>query len=184
MAGFISRAILKIFGWKVRVTVPDYPKAIICVAPHTSNWDFPLGELAIRSVGRRAGFLMKASWFVFPLGAMFRALGGIPVERKDKKVSLVEILVKKFREATRMVIAITPEGTRARTSHWHTGFLQIAYLAQIPIELAVIDAATKTVMLCDTFTPTGDVEADIAAIKRYYSPYQGINAGQFSTDPQ
>ena len=51
--------ILRLFGWKVEVTVPDVPKSIICVAPHTSNWDFILGELAYTSVGRKAGFLLK-----------------------------------------------------------------------------------------------------------------------------
>ena len=40
-------------GWGVEVSVPDLPKAIICVAPHTSNWDFLIGELAIRAVGRK-----------------------------------------------------------------------------------------------------------------------------------
>ena len=87
-----SGFILKLFGWKVDITVPDFPKCIICVAPHTSNWDFILGELAIRSVGRRAGFLMKSSWFFFPLGYFFRAIGGIPVERKKKKHLWLKIL--------------------------------------------------------------------------------------------
>lgn len=80
----LSKWILRIAGWKVIITEPDYPKCIICVAPHTSNWDFILGELAITSVGRRAGFLMKESWFFFPLGYFFRAIGGIPVPRKKK----------------------------------------------------------------------------------------------------
>lgn len=67
--------ILKLFGWKVSITVPDYTKCIICVAPHTSNWDFVLGELAYASVGRKAGFLMKDTWFFWPLGCFFRAIG-------------------------------------------------------------------------------------------------------------
>ena len=71
-------------GWKVEVTVPDYPKCIICVAPHTSNLDFIIGELAYWSVGRRAGFLMKSTWFFFPLGLLLKALGGIPVKRGKK----------------------------------------------------------------------------------------------------
>ncbi len=60
------------------------PRSVICVAPHTSNWDFVLGKLAYASVGRKAGFLMKESWFFFPLGYFFRAMGGIPVPRKGK----------------------------------------------------------------------------------------------------
>ena len=56
---WFSKLILRILGWKVTVTVPDYPKCIICVAPHTSNLDFIFGKLAYMSVGRQAGFLMK-----------------------------------------------------------------------------------------------------------------------------
>ncbi len=89
----LSAEILRMFGWVVEFTVPDYPKCIICVAPHTSNWDFILGELAIHAVGRKVGFMMKSSWFFFPLGPIFKALGGIPVERKHKKNSLVESMV-------------------------------------------------------------------------------------------
>lgn len=55
----LAGLILKMFGWKVEITVPDYEKALICVAPHTSNWDFIIGKLAYASVGRKAGFLMK-----------------------------------------------------------------------------------------------------------------------------
>lgn len=91
--------ILRIFGWTVNITVPDYPKSIICVAPHTSNWDFIIGKLAYASVKRRAGFLMKDSWFFFPLGLIFKAMGGIPVPRGKKKGSLVESLVKKDRKS-------------------------------------------------------------------------------------
>ena len=92
----ISKWILKIFGWTVDITVPDYPKSIICVAPHTSNWDFILGKLAYASVGRKAGFLMKDTWFFFPLGPIFRAIGGVPVARKHKGPSLVEQLIKRY----------------------------------------------------------------------------------------
>jgi 1-acyl-sn-glycerol-3-phosphate acyltransferase len=96
-----AQYILKTFGWSVNITVPDYPKCIICVAPHTSNWDFILGELAIHAVNRSAGFLMKSSWFFFPLGSIFRSIGGVPVERKNKTISLVDAMVEKFNNSER-----------------------------------------------------------------------------------
>ena len=137
----LCQLLLKIAGWTVDVTVPDYPKCIICVAPHTSNWDFILGKLAYGAVGRKAGFLMKSSWFFFPLGCIFRAIGGIPVSRGkgEKRQSLVDSIVTKFNNSTRMALAITPEGTRSRTSQWHSGFLNIAKLADVPIVLGAID---------------------------------------------
>lgn len=163
----LAGRILTVFGWKVNVTVPDYPKTIICVAPHTSNWDFIIGKLAYASVGRKAGFMMKSTWFFPPLGWIFKAMGGVPVNR-DKSTSLVKTMVDKFDDSQRLSIAITPEGTRSRTEHWHTGFLRIATIAEIPIVLGVLDYATRNVTLSTTFMPTGDIEKDLAEIKKFY----------------
>ena len=179
----LSKFILKLFGWSVSVSVPDYPKSIICVAPHTSNWDFVLCELAITSVDRHAGFLMKDTWFRWPLGAFFRAIGGIPVPRRRPGAgSLTDFLIGKFRTSERLVVAITPEGTRSRTSSWHTGFLHIAYSTGVPLGLAVLDFASHRIMLDKVFTPTGDVEADMKAIKKFYAPYKGKYPDKFTTE--
>lgn len=178
----LAGRILKIFGWSVTVTVPDYPKCIICVAPHTSNWDFVLCELAIRSVGRRAGFMMKSSWFFFPLGAIFKAMGGVPVERNKTHTSLVDAMIDKFCAEPRLVIAITPEGTRKRTSKWHSGFLRIARSADVPLTLAVINGKDKRITLTDEFIPTGDVDADMQRIKQFYRGIEGVKAENFTTE--
>lgn len=180
----LSKFLLRIAGWKVNITVPDYPKCIICVAPHTSNWDFIIGKLAYSSVGRNAGFLMKSSWFVFPLGILFRSLGGIPVVRdKSKKgASLVEQLVKRFRSSTRLSLAITPEGTRKRTSKWHTGFLRIAYEARIPIVLGALDFKNKEVLITKKFTPTGDIDQDMHCVKEYYKGFIGKHPEKFTVE--
>lgn len=173
--------ILRLFGWKVLYTVPDYPKCIICVAPHTSNWDFVLGKFAYWSVGGHAGFLIKESWFFFPMNIIFKALGGIPVARK-RGSSLSEVIIEKFNTSSRLNLAITPEGTRAKVTEWRTGFLHIAFEAKVPIVLGAIDAAHKLVHLEKTFTPTGDVSADMKAIKDYYKPFIGIKPDKFSAE--
>lgn len=178
----LARIILRLWGWKVRVTAPDYPKAIICVAPHTSNWDFIIGKLAYSSVHRKAGFLMKKSWFFFPLGYIFRAMGGIPVSKSGKgNESSVENLVKLFNSRERLTLAITPEGTRSLTTHWRTGFLNIARLANIPILLAAIDFKDKTAKVERTFFATGDNEADLRTIKDYYRGVHAKYPEKFST---
>ena len=172
-------------GWKVTITEPDYPKCIISVAPHTSNWDFILCELAIHSVGRTAGFLMKESWFFFPLGYLFKAIGGIPVPRKNKdkrKRSLTEFVVDKFKSTNKMTLAVTPEGTRSRVSQWHTGFLRMAYEANVPLLLAAIDGKEKHIYLTKRFYPTGDIDADMKSVKEYYSQFTAIYPEKFTTD--
>lgn len=179
----LSRLILKLVGWNVHVSVPDYPKAIICVAPHTSNWDFIIGKLAIASVNRKAGFLMKKSWFFFPLGSVFRAMGGIPVSRGGKNnESSVDNLVQLFASKDRLSLAITPEGTRSLTHQWRTGFINIAHIANVPILLAVIDFKEKTARINDVFYPTGNVEADLRTIKDYYKNANGKYPKKFSVE--
>lgn len=179
----ICAKILKLFGWSVAVKVPDYPKCIICVAPHTSNWDFIIGKLAYASVGRKTGFLMKESWFFWPLGCFFRAIGGIPVPRGRKSSRpLTEVLVERFNSSQRLVLAITPEGTRSRTSEWHTGFLRIAMQAHIPVVLAVIDFSMKKAMIERSFELSGDINADMAAIKAYYRPFKGKYPEKFCAE--
>lgn len=177
----ISKFLLDLFGWKVSCTVPDYPKCIICVAPHTSNWDFILAELTYWSLGRFAGFLMKKSWFFFPLNLAFNALGGIPVDRK-RSTSITDTLIERFRNSSRLSIAITPEGTRKKVTEWRTGFLRIAYGANVPIVLGALDAANKRILLEKTFTATGDIDADMRAIKDYYKQFEGLRKGCFSAE--
>ena len=71
----------RLLGWKTNVTVPNYDKCVICAAPHTSNWDLFIGKLFYGAIGRKTSFMMKKEWFFFPLGLIFRAIGGIPVDR-------------------------------------------------------------------------------------------------------
>lgn len=176
----LAGRILKLAGWRVELSVPDFPKCIICVAPHTSNWDFVFGKLAYASVGRQAGFLMKESWFVWPLGYFFRALGGVPVPRKNKRSSLTEAVSRMFKDTTRLHLAITPEGTRSRNDKWHTGFLRIAAEANVPIILGVLDYGKKLITLTDVFEPTGDVEADMRTVKEFYKGATGKYPDKFA----
>ena len=178
----LAARLLRLFGWTVKITVPDVPKCIICVAPHTSNWDFIIGKLAYASVGRTAGFLMKSGWFFWPLGIFFKRIGGIPVERRDKGVSLTRSVIEKFANSTRLHLAITPEGTRSLQHVWHTGFLHIAYDAGVPIMLGVIDFAKKEVTITKEFRPTGNIEADLRAVKEYYRGAQGKYPHKFTID--
>ena len=81
---WISTFILKLLGWKVKLELPDVKKYMLIAAPHTSNWDFPLGILVKSSQKIKLNFLGKGALFESPFGWLFRALGGIPVYRKKK----------------------------------------------------------------------------------------------------
>lgn len=163
--------LLRCAGWTVDISAPRRDKCVICVAPHTSNWDFILGIAAYRSLGRKANFLMKEFWFFFPLKYVLKALGGIPVPQKRGNESLTKVIVDMFKTSHYVNLAITPEGTRSRKEKWRTGFLYIASDANVPIQLGIIDYQNKIIKINDEFHPSGDIDADMAFVKKYYSFY-------------
>lgn len=163
--------ILKIAKWSVEITAPKHEKCIICVAPHTSNWDFILGLAAYKSLGRKANFLMKEFWFFFPLKYILKALGGIPVPAKKKSKSVTQEVVSLFKKKEYVNLAVTPEGTRSLRKNWRTGFLYIAYETKVPIQLGIIDYRNRRIIIKDEFTPTGDIQIDMEYVKKYYSNY-------------
>ncbi|MBF1068139.1 MAG: 1-acyl-sn-glycerol-3-phosphate acyltransferase [Porphyromonadaceae bacterium] len=148
-------------GWQVLPLPADHPKgSVICVAPHTSNMDFIL-------------------WFFFPLGSLFRSLGGIPVNRKERSQT-VERIQQLLQQEGQMHIAITPEGTRSRSEKWKSGFYHIAQAAGLPIELAVIDYQKKEVGIFEVFHPTGNAEEDLTYIRQRYRAEQAKHPDQFT----
>lgn len=167
MSNFYHRLLFKRMGWSEQVTIPHRDKCIICVAPHTSNWDFIIGQLYYRSLGRTAGFLMKKEWFFWPLGILFRKMGGIPVYR-SKKTSMTDTLAERIKEMERFELAVTPEGTRSKVTTWKRGFYFIALKAGIPIQLYDLDYKHKAIRCTKELMPTGDVEADMREIMEYY----------------
>lgn len=163
----ISKLILKIFGWKAIVTVPEPSKSIICVAPHTSNWDFPLGKLGYWALGRSASFLIKKSWFFFPMNLFFNAMNGVPIDR-SKRSSTTQQMVEEFAKREHFHLAITPEGTRSLSPTWKMGFYYMALQAHVPIQLAYIDYKKKEIGITEVFHPTGNETADLEQIQNFY----------------
>lgn len=177
-----AKKLLQLAKWNVEINIgtPLPDKCVICVAPHTSNWDFILGELAVTSEGLHSGFLMKSTWFFFPLGHLFRKMGGIPVPRK-KGSDLTASIVKEIDKSQKFVLAVTPEGTRSYNEKWHKGFLHIAYGARIPIILAYIDYANKVVSIDREFRYTGNADDDILSVKHYYQNIPAKYPEKFGT---
>ncbi|GHT01914.1 acyltransferase [Bacteroidia bacterium] len=166
-------------GWKVNLQAPIPPKCVLCVAPHTSNWDFLIGIIYFQSVGGNLRYLMKKSLFFFPLNLLLKALGGIPVDRNNRS-ELTELLKQDFANNDNLQLAITPEGTRSENAHWKTGFYYIALDAGVPISLAYLDYANKSIGILENFKPTGNNEQDMLHIKAMYKDIQGKHPEQFS----
>lgn len=169
----------KLLGWKSNVTVPYYDKCVICAAPHTSNWDLFIGKLFYGAIDRRASFMMKKEWFFFPLGLIFKAIGGIPVDR-GRRNSLVDQMADRFANSQEFHLAITPEGTRKANPNWKKGFYFIALKANVPIMLIGIDYPSKTISSTKVIIPTGDLEKDMNEIKEYFKEFRGRNPENFA----
>jgi 1-acyl-sn-glycerol-3-phosphate acyltransferase len=159
---------LKIFGWRFEGRLPDTGKMVVIAAPHTSNWDLPILLGVAFALRVKARWLGKHTLFRWPLGAMFRWMGGIPVNRSASH-NMVSQAVEMFRDSEELILAIPPEGTRGKVSHWKTGFYYIAVGAQAPIVMGFIDYKRKAAGLGPTLYPTGDIEADMEVIRNFYA---------------
>lgn len=166
-------------GWTEHVTVALPEKVIICLAPHTSNWDFLLGELYSHAEGFKSNFLMKKEWFFWPLGPIFRHLGGIPVYR-DKHTSLTDNLAAEARKTARFRLCVTPEGTRSLNPDWKKGFYFIALKAELPILLFGLDYKRKLIECTRVVVPNGDVDSQMREIKLYFKDYKGRHPELFT----
>jgi 1-acyl-sn-glycerol-3-phosphate acyltransferase len=179
----LGHALGKLFLWLCRFhldSAPVHDAKLVCVcAPHTSNWDLPLFLAAAAALGLRVSWLGKHTLFRFPFGGMLRALGGIPVDR-TRSTHLVQHVAEIFEARDGLLLGIAAEGTRKRTEHWKSGFYFMALEAKVPLGLAYVDFANRTIGFKGFMTPTGDVRADMDRIRAVYAGVRGKNPAQES----
>ena len=165
---------LKAYGWELATDFPYHiKKAVIAVAPHTSNTDFLLG-LAVRSVLdlQHIRYLGKEELFRPPFGFVFRKLGGTPVNRKSS-TNMVQQVVEQFRAHDEFLLAMSPEGTRSRVDRLRTGFYHIARQAGVPIILVAFNYGKKLVHFAPPFYPGTNEEEDLRQIIVFFAGVQG-----------
>ncbi len=171
--------LMRISGWRFSgAPIPDLKKMVIIVAPHTSNWDFPLGVMAMYAIGFRVTFLGKDTLFRFPMGILMRWLGGIPVDRTSKQ-DVVTQTAELVGRMERVVIALSPEGTRKATPRWRSGFWWIAHKAQVPIVPVAFDFRTREIVIHEPVHTTGDSDRDIAALRALYVPEMAFDPRKY-----
>jgi 1-acyl-sn-glycerol-3-phosphate acyltransferase len=158
---------LKLTGWKREGQAPSHDKYVVIAAPHTSNWDFPICLAILLSFKIKPCWMGKSGMFRWPLGRFFRLLGGIPIDR-SKSNNVVEQSIEAIKRRMKMVLVISPEGTRKKVAYWKTGFYHIAHSAKIPIALGFLDYGRKAGGFGQVFYTTGNIEADMRAIKKFY----------------
>lgn len=167
---WIMIGLMRLTGWRFTgADFPDIRKFVLIVAPHTSNWDFPVGIMAMYALGIRGTFLGKDTLFKFPLGVLMRFLGGFPVDRSARS-DVVTQTVELVERSERIIVVLSPEGTRKLTPRWRSGFYWIAQKSGIPILPIAFDFSRRAIHVHPVFAPTGDQEADITALRKLFGP--------------
>jgi 1-acyl-sn-glycerol-3-phosphate acyltransferase len=178
-----SVGFLKLTGWKVLGSLPpECHKSVFIAAPHTSNWDLPYTLMVAFSLRLHIYWMGKSQLFRPPFRTLMMWLGGIPVQRESANNLVAASAAAIVAADGPLQLVVPPEGTRSKARYWKSGFYYIAVAAKVPIVMAYMDYEKKISGLGPVFHPTGDIEADMAAIKAFYAPFKGKNATQFAAE--
>ncbi len=179
---------LNLMGWQIDNHWDlNIDQCVMIAAPHTSNWDALYARLALKALGVNVRITIKDSYMKFPFGPFVRAMGGIGINRRPKqdgeaRQSMVELMADLFKHHPKLVMLVTPEGTRAKQEKWKTGFYHVAMQASVPIALAYMDYAQKKTGVGKIVYPTGDYEKDMAEIMDFYAQIHAKFPEKFSVD--
>ena len=169
---WISSFLLRLLGWRKEGELPNIPKYILIGAPHTSSWDFPITLAYAFSYRVKVFWMGKDVLFRRPFGRIMRWLGGIPIDRA-KSQNAVAQTIRIFNDIEKLVMIISPEGTRKKVKYWKTGFYNIAHGAKVPVLLGFLDFRRKAGGFGPIIFPTGDIAADMEKIRAFYAAITG-----------
>lgn len=174
----IARLAMRLTGWRFEGEFPNLPQFVVIVAPHTSNWDFFVGVMAMFAIGFRGTFLGKDTLFRWPTGAVMRWLGGVPVDRASPH-NVVQQTIDYFHSRPQMLLALSPEGTRKKLPAWRTGFWYVAKGAGVPIVPAAFDYPARRIRIFAPVTPGADIDADIARLRAHFNAKMALHPEQY-----
>ena len=173
---WIARWFLKLCGWRVKGKIPAVKaneNLIIIAGPHTSNWDGVFGFAAILGLDAKITFFGKHTLFTKPiLGRFVKYMGGIPVDKTKPGLGLTDIAIKNMEKLNGSLIAMSPEGTRAKTEKLKSGFLRIAKAVEGQIFLGAFDFGNKIIHLDKFYNPSGNIEEDLLFVRNYFMQFQ------------
>lgn len=179
---------LNLMGWELDNHWDlNVDQCVMIAAPHTSNWDALYARLALKALGVNVRLTIKDSYMKFPFGPFVRAMGGIGIDRSVKqegqaRPSMVQLMSDLFKTHPKLVMLVTPEGTRSKQEQWKTGFYHVAMTAGVPIALAYMDYAKKKTGVGKIVYPTGDYEKDMVEIMSFYADINAKFPEKFSVD--
>lgn len=159
---------MKALRWTILGDLPDTPRFVLIVAPHTSNWDFVVALLADLALDMDAAWMGKHTIFVGPFGRWLHGLGGIPVIRHAAH-NVVAQMVSEFARRDRMILALAPEGTRRKVKRWKSGYWHIAHAVGVPILPVGLDYRRRAIVIGELLQPGDSHEDDEATLLRFFA---------------
>ena len=167
----LAKSFLTAAGWRIVGSIPNIPQAVLLAVPHTSNIDGVFAIPTMLALDLDIKIMGKQSLFKVPvLGSFLTWAGIIPIDR-EKKGSVLQASINKFKHGQPLFLGLAPEGKRGYTEKWKTGFYYLALEAGVPIIPVAMDYKSKQVRFMDPIEPTGDIEADLQKI---YQQYRGV----------
>lgn len=176
----LARTVLRLARWRTEGKLPTH--GIVVGAPHTSNWDWVLSLLLAWSQELHPRIMVKKELFVGPLGALLRASGAVSIDRANPGAD-VAALIEQIKHSDDFLLTVAAEGTRSRSDFWKSGFFRLSAQTGLPVTLAFIDGPTRVVGSGPTFTPSGDLGADMDLIRAFYADKRGLRPAN-RTEPR
>lgn len=170
----VGRFFLQLLGWRIEGEIPNLAKMVLVAAPHTSNWDWPIGMFAILAVGVKVHWLGKKEFVNSRFRPILTRLGGIPVDREAKHGVVAQTAVQ-FQQRDQFLLALAPEGTRSMVTRWKRGFYYIAKAADVPIVPAALDYGRKVVLLGTPINPNQEMRDVLLTLFHFYDGVKGKN---------
>ena len=173
MKKFIGSLIYFLMGWKLEnndeLTKNVHSCVLVC-GPHTSNWDFVVTIAAFWKLGIPMKVFIKDDWTKPWYGFIIEAMGGIGIDRTQRK-NMTEYAGKMLRdESERLFMVNTPEGTRSFAEKWKKGFYYIAKSGEVPILFAFADYKKKKAGITGYIDPQeNSLEEVLAYAEKFYA---------------
>lgn len=124
----------------------------------------------------------------FPFNLLLGPAGGIAIDRRSRnegemRASMVDAMATLFDDHLGdLALVITPEGTRSLSTQWKSGFYHVAMKANVPILCGYLDYEKREAGVGKVLQPSGDLEADMRQIMKFYADIRPKHPEKFALD--
>jgi len=164
--------LFQLLGWRLIGEPCEHEKYVFVALPHTSNWDFVYGWLAIQALDLEVQIFAKDRFFIWPFNYVCQFLGVLPVNRRES-TNFVDAVADRFQQVSRLRLMLAPEGTRSYQTTLKSGYYYLAKKANVPIVLAGPNFQAKTFTIMPARGPLASFAEDQAQVIEFARTQRG-----------